>query len=73
MRYDFCFTPLALGWNLETFDVTFTYRLTTPTGRYETGADDNLGLGFWTCELLGFTYYYHVNDRSTYNNHRSNL
>ena len=40
-------------WNL-----TFMYSFAAPTGRYETGASDNVGLGFWTHMFQGFAYYY---------------
>ncbi|HEY3402771.1 MAG TPA: transporter, partial [Ohtaekwangia sp.] len=62
---DIYFTPLTLAWGFSSFDATFAYGLTAPTGRYETGASDNLGLGFWTHQLQGFGYYYPVKDKST--------
>ena len=34
------------------------YWFAAPTGRYERGATDNLGLGFWTHAFQGFGYYY---------------
>lgn len=33
---------------LRRFNVSLFYSFIAPTGRYETGADDNVGLGFWT-------------------------
>ena len=55
---DILFVPLGLSWGSETVDFTFTYGFVAPTGRYTTGADDNIGLGFWTHQFQGFGYYY---------------
>ncbi|WP_020529603.1 SphA family protein [Flexithrix dorotheae] len=62
---DLYLTPLTLSWGFEKLDFTFAYGLYTPVGRYETGADDNLGLGFWTNQFQGFGYFYPVADKST--------
>ncbi len=62
---DIYISPVTLAWGWESFDFTFAYGMTPPTGRYETGADDNLGLGFWTNQFQGFGYYYPVPDKST--------
>ena len=50
--------PFGLSWGGKRFDATFYYAFTAPTGRYETGADDNIGLGFWTHQFQGFGYWY---------------
>ena len=50
--------PVGLSWALGQFDATFFYGFTAPTGRYTTGADDNIGLGFWTHQFQGFGYFY---------------
>jgi hypothetical protein len=57
---DLGFAPLFLTWSLaeDKFDITTGYMFTAPTGRYETGADDNIGLGNWTHAFQVFTYYY---------------
>ena len=47
------------------FNATFTYSFAAPTGRYERGADDNLGLGFWTHQFQGFGYYYPFEHQAT--------
>lgn len=62
---DFYFAPVTLSWGWSKADLTLAYGLTAPTGRYETGADDNIGLGFWTHQVQGFGYYYPVEDQST--------
>ena len=50
---------------LRRFNVTAVYSFAAPTGRYETGADDNLGLGFWTHQFQGFGYYYPFEHQAT--------
>ena len=41
--------PLGLSWSFDKkMDFSFMYTFYAPTGRYEIGADDNLGQGFWT-------------------------
>jgi hypothetical protein len=47
------------------FNVTTLYSFVAPTGRYATGADDNLGLGFWTHQFQGFGYYYPFEHQAT--------
>ena len=62
---DMFVAPLGLSWGLEMFDITLMYGITAPTGKFEIDANDNLGLGFWTHQLLGYGYYYPVPDKST--------
>ncbi len=46
---DLSFIPLGLGWSIgDRLDISFFYMVYAPTGRYETGADDNIGKGYWT-------------------------
>ena len=50
--------PLNLGWHLPRADVTVGYGFFVPTGRYEAGGDDNVGLGMWSHEIMtGVTAY----------------
>ena len=62
---DLYVAPLGLTWSQEHWDYTFYYGFTAPTGRYETGADDNIGLGFWTHQPQAYTYYYPKVDQSS--------
>ena len=62
---DLFVSPVQLYWTFEKFDVAAMYGFYAPTGRYETGADDNMGLGFWTHQFQGYGYYYPVADKST--------
>ena len=62
---DLFVTPLGLSWGHETWDLTALYSFYAPTGRYETGDPENIGLGFWTHQLQARGYYYPRPDRST--------
>jgi len=55
---DLAVMPLGLSWSKEKIDIAFMYSIYIPTGRYETGGDDNLGTGFWTHQLQLPTYLY---------------
>jgi len=57
--------PLGLSWGREKFDITALYGLYVPTGKYESGSTDNVGLGFWTHQFQAFGYYYPRPDKST--------
>ena len=62
---DLFVAPLILSWELRHFDFTVLYGFAAPTGKYNTGSDDNLGLGFWTHQFQGFTYYYPLPEKAT--------
>jgi len=49
--------PLWLQWELDRLDVATSYGFYAPTGKYKTGANDNVGLGFWGHELSGMARY----------------
>jgi hypothetical protein len=50
--------PFQLGWHWERADLTTSYGFFAPTGKYEAGASDNIGLGMWSHELsVGFTQF----------------
>ena len=50
--------PLYLGWHTPRADFVAGYGFFAPTGRYEAGADDNVGLGMWGHEIqFGTTVY----------------
>ena len=57
---DLSVAPLYLTWagSNDKFDITAGYMFTLPTGRYETGADDNIGLGYWNHVFQLYGYYY---------------
>ena len=48
---DSYYLPAILGWTHETIAVRAMYGFLAPTGRFEAGADDNVGSGYWTHTL----------------------
>ncbi len=44
---DLFFQPLWLQWSSQHLDAILAYGFYAPTGRFEAGALDNVGLGFW--------------------------
>src|SRR5262249_36894153 len=44
--------PVAFGWHLKRADLSSAYAVTAPTGRYEPGATNNVGSGYWGNNLL---------------------
>jgi hypothetical protein len=49
--------PVILGWTKGQYDWRAAYGIVAPTGRFEAGADDNVGAGYWTHALsAGLTY-----------------
>ena len=62
---DMFFVPFGLSWGLNQFDVTLTYGFYAPTGKYESGGSDNVGLGFWTHQFQGYGYYYPFPSKAT--------
>ena len=50
--------PAQIGFVSEHLDVGASYMLWAPTGRYATGADDNIGLGYWTHQFQASAYGY---------------
>jgi hypothetical protein len=56
---DMLLRPIDLGWHYKQADVVAGFQVYIPTGRYEPGANDNLGKGMWTYEpFLGTTVYF---------------
>ncbi len=50
--------PLWLGWNLDRFDVGTSYGIYVPSGKYDAGDADNVGLGMWTHEFMANVAFY---------------
>ena len=48
---DSYYLPAILGWTHETLAVRAMYGFLAPTGKFEAGADDNVGSGYWTHTL----------------------
>ncbi|MGE0863162.1 MAG: transporter [Vicinamibacterales bacterium] len=45
--------PAQLGWHFKRVDATAGVAFFAPTGRYASGASDNLGKGMWSYEVSG--------------------
>jgi hypothetical protein len=45
---DLILVPAGLSWEFKRMDLTVWQTIYAPTGRYHTGENGNLGLGFWT-------------------------
>jgi hypothetical protein len=50
---DLYIQPVILGWTKGQIDFKAVYGILAPTGRFEAGADDNVGSGYWTHTLSG--------------------
>ena len=57
--------PFGLVWGGKLVDIMIDYGFYIPTGRYEKGGNNNIGLGYWTHQFQGFGYLYPVEDKST--------
>ncbi|MGE0649282.1 MAG: transporter [Alphaproteobacteria bacterium] len=57
--------PLWLGWNRERWDAALGYGFYAPTGEFEAGASDNIGLGFWSHQFQGAVAWYPSPQRET--------
>jgi len=56
---DLALMPLGLGWSIEDkFDLGIFYTSYLPTGKYTTGASDNIGKGYWTHQFQAPVYSY---------------
>ena len=50
--------PVQIGWHFERTDLITSYGIFMPTGEYDPGASNNLGMGMWSHELsFGVTQY----------------
>src|SRR5688572_21313094 len=45
---DFFYQPFILGWTTDRVDIRAAYGTLAPTGRFNAGAPDNVGSGYWT-------------------------
>jgi hypothetical protein len=61
---DSYYLPVILGWRWERVALRAMYGFLAPTGRFEAGASDNVGSGYWTHTLSsGQTFYLASNKR----------
>jgi hypothetical protein len=62
---DFFVQPFILGWQTERVGLRTAYGVLAPTGRFNAGAPDNVGSGYWThAPSVGATIYL-TRDRTT--------
>ena len=57
--------PVWLGWSWQHWDAAIAYGFYAPTGRYDGGANDNLGLGYWTNQFQATGAWYPSENRAT--------
>lgn len=62
---DMTIAPLMLSWGSEKFDLTTGYLFVAPTGKYETGGDSNVGIGYWSHVIQAAAYYYPLPQKAT--------
>jgi hypothetical protein len=55
---DLYFQPVNLGWHTDRADFIAGLGVFAPTGKYEQGGSENLGLGMWSFELFAGTTVY---------------
>lgn len=59
---DSFYQPVILGWRTKRADIRAIYGFLAPTGRFEAGANNNVGSGYWTNVLSsGQTIYLNEN------------
>jgi hypothetical protein len=62
---DSYFVPAILGWQMKRVDLRVMYGFLAPTGRFDAGANDNVGSGYWTHTLSSGQTFYLAEDRAT--------
>jgi len=63
---DSYYQPVILGWRTPRADIKVAYGFLAPTGKFNAGADDNVGSGYWTHAFSsGQTFYPSPNKRTT--------
>ena len=62
---DSYYQPLILGWAMKRAEIRAIYGFLAPTGRFEAGADDNVGSGYWTHVIASGQTLYLTRDRKT--------
>jgi hypothetical protein len=62
---DSYFQPVILGWGMKRAEIRVIYGFLAPTGRFEAGADDNVGSGYWTHVVASGQTFYLTADRKT--------
>ena len=60
---DSYFVPLILGWNKERAGIRVLFGFLAPTGRFNAGASNNVGSGYWTFALSSGQTVYLTEDK----------
>jgi len=62
---DSYYQPCILGWEKHRVAIRAAYGFLAPTGRFEGGADDNVGSGYWTHVVSSGQSVYLTEDQAT--------
>jgi hypothetical protein len=62
---DFFYQPFILGWTTRRVDIRTAYGLLAPTGRFNAGASDNVGSGYWTHAPSAGVTFFLTEDKAT--------
>ena len=62
---DSFYQPLILGWRKKRVDIRAIYGFLAPTGRFETGSDNNVGSGYWTHVVSSGQTFYLTENQAT--------
>jgi hypothetical protein len=62
---DFYFQPVILGWRTGRVDIRGIFGFLAPTGKFNAGATDNVGNGYWTPVLAAGETFYLSEDGAT--------
>jgi hypothetical protein len=62
---DSYYQPVILGWQTKRVDIRTIYGFLAPTGRFEAGASDNVGSGYWTHVVASGQTIYLTKDKAT--------
>jgi hypothetical protein len=62
---DLYFQPVILGWRTERVDIRGIFGFLAPTGKFNAGATDNVGNGYWTPVFAAGQTFYLSADKAT--------
>ena len=62
---DSYYQPFILGWETKRVSVRAVYGFLAPSGRFQAGANDNVGAGFWTHAFSSGQTFYLTKDKKT--------
>ncbi|HEV2116422.1 MAG TPA: transporter [Terriglobales bacterium] len=62
---DSYYQPFILGWRKKRADIRAIYGFLAPTGRFNAGANNNVGSGYWTSVAAAGETFYLTGDKAT--------